>query len=130
MSSLSMQKSLRTCKVDTSWADKMKSERVLTTCELSCPMWNGLDQYGRSVCQDTCRLETAGCTTASDRINIENYHRPAYFTYVNLDGFGIQGRMYENSQAQAKEERDHVVSVNARTGTDYLSTIRPTDRHR
>lgn len=125
--SLSLQKSIRTCKVDTSWADKTASERFLSSCDLVCPTWNGLDSYGRAVCQDSFKLEgtdNPGCRTPMDRINIENAHRPQYFEYVSLDGFGVHGKMYSN-QTVAKNEIDGIVASTGKVGLDYNAIIEP-----
>ena len=91
MANISLEGSIRTCKVDTAWANKMESDRFLNPNTMVCPVWNGYDTSGRSVCPDSYYAKTAGCFSAADRVNVENDLRPKYIEYVNLDAAGIRG---------------------------------------
>jgi len=88
---ISLEKSIRTCKVDTGWANKLESDRFLNPNLMLCPPWNGQDTSGRSVCWDSYYTKTPGCNSATDRVNVENALRPQYIEYVNLDAAGIRG---------------------------------------
>ena len=43
--SVSLESALRTCKVDTAWADKIASDRFLNPDNMVCPIWNGMDTH-------------------------------------------------------------------------------------
>lgn len=123
MSYLSLQKSVRTCRVDTGSADRVFSERYLNACEVNCPRWNGMDQFGRIVSPDTMNLETAGCRSALDRIDVELYHRPQYFNYVNLDGYGVQGHIPADGASARTADMQGVHSIVGNPGIQYSSTL-------
>ena len=91
MSNLSLEASIRTCKVDTAWANKIESDRFLNPQNMLCPPWNGVDSAGRPACPDSYYTKTPGCNSASDRVTVENGLRPQYIEYVNLDAAGIRG---------------------------------------
>lgn len=88
---ISLESSIRTCKVDTAWATKLESDRFLNPNLMVCPPWNNVDTSGRPVCIDSYRTKTAGCNSAGDRVSVENSLRPQYIEYVNLDASGIRG---------------------------------------
>ena len=91
MSSLSLESAIRTCKIDTSWANKLQSDRFLNSNQMLCPPWLGFDTQGRPVCPDSFYTKTPGCNSAADRVVVENGLRPQYIEYVNLDAAGIRG---------------------------------------
>ena len=93
---ISLESSIRTCKIDTAYADKVFSDRFLNPCNMVCPIWNGFDSAGRPVCPDSFNTKRAGCNSAEDRVYVENYQRPQYVEYVNLSSGGIQGPSYSN----------------------------------
>ncbi len=92
---LSLEGSVRTCKVDTGWANKIQSDRFLNPNLMVCPPWNGTNLKGQRVCADSFVTKTAGCNSADDRVVVENHLRPQYMEYVNLDAQGIRGHMYD-----------------------------------
>ncbi len=94
--SLSLQGSVRTCKVDQAWANKVQSDRFENPNLLVCPIWDGMDQYGRYVNPDSFYTKTAGCSSAEDRVYVENDQRPKYFEYVTLDAAGINDEIKES----------------------------------
>lgn len=88
---ISLEGSIRTCKVDTAWANRLESDRFLNPNQMLCPPWNGVDTSGRPVCWDSYGTKTPGCNSAADRVEVENSLRPQYIEYVNLDARGIRG---------------------------------------
>lgn len=98
---LSLQKSTRTCKVDTASAARIESDRFLNPSMVVCPRWNGRDLAGRHVTADSFMTKTAGCASAEDRVIVENSLRPQYFEYINLDSEGIRGQLYQDNMYYA-----------------------------
>ena len=95
--SISLESSIRTCKVDTAYANKVESDRFLNPANMVCPIWNGVDTSGRTVCPDSFWTKRAGCNSAEDRVAVENNQRPQYMEYINLSAGGIDGAMYGNT---------------------------------
>jgi hypothetical protein len=96
MSNLSLEKSIRTCKVETGWADRIQSDRFLNPSQMVCIPWNGMNNKGQSVCPDSWYTKTPGCNSAEDRVVVENDQRPQYIDYVTLNAAGIKGHIYGN----------------------------------
>lgn len=94
---LSLQGSIRTCKVDTGWSARMQSDRFLNPGNMMCPTWSGMDSTGRTVCDYSFYTKSAGCNSASDRVDVENDQRPKYVEYIALNAAGIDGSMYGDS---------------------------------
>jgi hypothetical protein len=90
---LSLEGALRTCKVDTAWANRIQSDRFENPELMVCPVWNGFDNSGRPVSADSFVTKSAGCNTPEDRVFVENALRPQYFQYVNLDAEGLNGNL-------------------------------------
>ena len=86
---ISLQGSLQTCKVNTGYANKIQSDRFENPDNLLCPIWNGKDNFGRVVCYDSYVTKSAGCSSALDRVVVENVLRPQYIEYVALDASGF-----------------------------------------
>jgi hypothetical protein len=101
MSNLSLEKSIRTCKVDTAWAPRVESDRFFNPNLMVCPVWNGMDSAGREVCPDSFYTKNAGCNSAEDRVMVENWLRPMYFEYINLAEPGVAGDIYAANVAAA-----------------------------
>jgi hypothetical protein len=97
---ISLESAIRTCKVDTAYANKVESDRFLNPANMVCPVWNGLDTTNRRVCADSFYTKSAGCNSAEDRVMIENNMRPQYMEYINLSANGISGSIYGNSMPQ------------------------------
>lgn len=125
MSVLSLVKSTRTCKVDPGYANKLYSERFLNPCQVICPVWNGTDQYGRIVGPDSMMIESAGCRSSLDRVDVENYLRPQYFELVNLDGFGVQGQIYSDDAGNRTAALQNLGEIVGNPGFDYGANINP-----
>jgi hypothetical protein len=99
MSNLSLEKAIRTCKVETGWADRIQSDRFLNPNQMVCIPWNGMNSKGQSVCPDSWYTKTPGCNSAEDRVVVENLLRPQYIDYVTLNAAGIKGHIYGNESA-------------------------------
>lgn len=96
--SISLLGSINVCKVNTGWADKIRSDReVLNPNNIMCPLWNGQDTYGRFVSPDSFMTKTGGCASAQDRVMVENFLRPDYMEYVALDAAGFKAPLYAGS---------------------------------
>ena len=81
---------VQTCSVNTGWANKLWSDRYENPDNTLCPVWNGLDTFGRIVAFDSFYTKAPGCQSAEDRVVVENQQRPRYFEFVTLDAQGYQ----------------------------------------
>tara|TARA_B110000008_G_scaffold200926_1_gene199582 strand:- start:59 stop:610 length:552 start_codon:yes stop_codon:yes gene_type:complete len=125
MASISLEASLRTCKVDTGWASKVESDRFLNPNNMVCPLWNGVDTAGRPVAPDSFYTKRAGCNNATDRVVVENnVSRPQYMEYINLNANGVAGHIYGNTNGyQQTGARNHMLNnVESQTGQFGLQT--------
>ena len=86
--SVTLTGAVQTCAVNTGYATKLWSDRYENPDNTLCPVWNGLDQYGRVVSFDSYNTKYAGCSSALDRVEVENVQRPRYFDFVALDASG------------------------------------------
>lgn len=129
MSNISLQGSIRTCKVDTAWADKIQSDRFMNPQNMLCPPWNGLDSAGRPSCANSYYTKTPGCNSAQDRVSVENDLRPQYIEYVNLDAAGIRGGLdcgYNRANADVMcgaQQRDNARAYSGNWGYGYKQAI-------
>jgi hypothetical protein len=103
MANISLEGSIRTCKVDTAWANKVESDRFFNPELMVCPIWNGVDTAGRTVSPDSFYTKRAGCNSAEDRVSVENAQRPQYMEYINLSAGGIDGEIYGNTMPWVEE---------------------------
>ena len=134
---ISLQGSLQTCKVNTGYANKLQSDRTENPSNLLCPIWNGLDAYGRAACFDSYNTKSAGCSSASDRVVVENYLRPTYVEYIPLDAqgylntaaLGMPVSMKENFQKQGTlkslQESHNTTMQGGSVGFQYSKTNAP-----
>ena len=106
---LSLNGALRTCKVNTGWANRLESDRFQNPNLMVCPTWNGMDNAGRPVTADSFYTKRRGCNSADDRVSVENHLRPQYMEYISLDASGISAPLYgstnmntSNSNVQSK----------------------------
>lgn len=87
---ISLESSIRTCKVVTGWADKVQSSRFQDPNSQICLMWNGQNSKGQKVSPDSFYTKSAGCNSALDRVAVENsVVRPQYMEYITLNAGGI-----------------------------------------
>jgi len=99
MSSLSLNKSIRTCKVETGEANRIQTDRFFNPNNMVCVPWNGFNNKGQSVCPDSFFTKTPGCNSALDRVDVENFLRPGYSDYINLNLAGLTGDIYGNAMS-------------------------------
>ena len=102
MSSLSLDASIRTCKVETGQATRIQSDRFQNPNNIVCVPWNGYNLKGQAVCADSFYTKTPGCNSALDRVSVESDLRPDYAAYINLNMAGLQGDIYGNQMAWDK----------------------------
>lgn len=100
---ISLQGSLQTCKVNTGYANKIQSDRLENPDNLVCPVWNGHDNFGRAVSFDSYYTKAPGCSSALDRVVVENYQRPTYVDYVALDAQGYLNPSALGAPVSSKE---------------------------
>lgn len=126
--SISLEKSVRTCDVNTGEANRIQSDRFFNPSNMVCIPWNGLNNKGQEVCPDSFYTKTPGCDSAEDRVMVENSQRPKYFNYVTLGAQGVQGAIYGNVSAQIESDDRtaylHKKEVNnPRFGVDFGSKV-------
>lgn len=126
MSNISLQGSIRGCRVDSGWASRIQSDRFENPALMSCPVWNGSDSYGRQVCPDSFNTKNAGCNSPADRVAVENVLRPQYIEYITLDAQGYTGNLFEEDSAQRATDMYSLRKVTGSTGTGYGSKIQST----
>ena len=94
MSNLSLNGSLRTCNVEQGYAARIQSDRFENPELMVCPVWSGFDLTNRAVCMDSYYTKSAGCNSPLDRVDVENYLRPQYMEYINLDAEGFRANEF------------------------------------
>jgi len=127
---ISLESALRTCKVDTAWANKVQSDRFLNPDNMVCPIWSGLDITGRAVCTDSFYTKSGGCNSAMDRVIVENnVSRPQYMEYITLSASGIQGNIYGNmpsmEESMRRGELDKIQGITGNFGTQMSANVYP-----
>lgn len=134
MANISLDASIRTCKIDTAYANKVFSDRFLNPVNMVCPIWNGYDSAGRPVSADSFNTKSNGCNSALDRVVVENYQRPQYVEYVNLSVGGIEGSIYGPNPGYSMNQWDlmkknqslyDLNSVTGSFGQQFGSNINP-----
>jgi hypothetical protein len=115
MSSLSLEASIKTNKVNTGLAQSLQSQRYMDSKHMSCPIHTGLDTTGRSGCQNSLMTRTAGCHSALNHVQVENsVHRPSYHEFIGVSSYGITGELYHPTG-----QFGHVNSQGHYMNTDY-----------
>jgi hypothetical protein len=94
--SISLQGSLKTCKIDTSWAERLRSDRFENPDNMMCPVWSGRDLVGRPVSEDSFYTKLEGCNTPLDRVAVENTLRPQYMESITTDAYGFRSNLYSD----------------------------------
>ena len=98
MANVSLEASLRTCKVNGNDAVYAQSERIFNPNAMVCPFQRQHDQFGRESCLPALYSKSAGCNSASDRISVENKHRPDIDYYIkNFPRPNIGGTSLNNT---------------------------------
>ena len=90
MSFTSISASIREPKVSAGMAANIESDRYLNSNNTLCVPWAGYDDAGREVMANSFYTKAPGCNSADDRVSVENYLRPNYSAYVNLNTEGIE----------------------------------------
>lgn len=126
MANVSLQGSIRGCRVDAGWASRIQSDRFENPNKMSCPVWNGSDSYGRQVCPDSWNTKTAGCNSSADRIYVENVLRPQYAEFITLNAQGITGNMFEEDSMKRTRDINNIGRIAGRAGLGLGSTIAST----
>jgi hypothetical protein len=117
---LSLNGALRTCKVNTGWANRLESDRFQNPNLMVCPTWNGMDNAGRPVAADSFNTKRRGCNSADDRVSVENNLRPQYMEYISLDASGITAPLYGSTNmltSDANIQRRTIQDVGTITGS-------------
>jgi hypothetical protein len=127
--SISLESSIRTCKVNPEEANRIESDRFFNPHNMVCPMWQGVDSTGRPVCPDSFYTKRAGCNSAEDRVAVENaVSRPSYFEYITLSANGVKsGGLSDNTNYQDSLNRTNelreIDNNNPNFGQQYGSNI-------
>lgn len=95
---ISLQGSLKTCKADTAWKERLQSNRFQDPENMICIPWNGRDMVGRPACADSFVTKSAGCNTPSDRVLVENQLRPQYMEATSTDAYGFRSDLYDGDK--------------------------------
>ena len=93
--SISLRGSIRDCKVDTSWVERLQSDRFENPDNMMCPVWNGRDNIGRPVSEDSFYTKVEGCNTPLDRVDVENALRPQHMETVTTDAYGFRADLFQ-----------------------------------
>lgn len=120
---ISIDKSIRTSRVDTGSANRLESDRFLNSCNATCPVWNSEDTTGRKVCEDSFYTKSPGCNSAVERVDVENYQRPQYFDYVNLDAYGLNGNLYTQANKTRSRALNDVYNLTGNFGQQHGSRL-------
>ena len=134
---LSLNSSVRSCKVDDGWSNRIASDRFLNPNNAQCIRWNGFDTAGRPAHQNTFYTKRGGCNSPLDRMLVENYLRPDYVSYINLNAGGIEGAFYggnndsdvSRSESKRSRESDEMAEINSITGNYGINMKRHVTGH-
>lgn len=127
---VSLNSSIRTCKIDPAYASKIESDRFLNPGNMVCPPWTGYDSAGRPACPNSFMTKNAGCNSAQDRVLVENIQRPQYIEYVNLSSNGIKGEMFGTDVTNpnivySSNELQNINNTTGNFGIQFASTNYP-----
>jgi hypothetical protein len=124
--SISFQSTIRSCKIQAGEAARIESDRFLNPVNMVCPMWTGQNGKGQTVCRDSVNTQVAGCNSATERVNVENEHRPQYTTELNFNIEGLQGDTYNqshyNDAGLATSYIDNINNVTGNFGHQFRSS--------
>lgn len=94
---ISLQGSLKTCKADTAWAERLQSNRFEDPENMICIPWSGRDLVGRPANENSWITKSAGCNTPADRVIVENKLRPQYMEMTSTDAYGFRADLYDGN---------------------------------
>lgn len=95
---ISLQGSLKTCKADTAWAERLQSNRFEDPDNMVCIPWSGRDSVGRPASEYSFYTKAPGCNTPSDRVTVENTLRPQYMESTTVDAYGFRSDLFEGDR--------------------------------
>jgi hypothetical protein len=78
-------------RVETGWASRFSSDRFLNPGLMVCPPKTYYDSMGRPADHYSLITTTAGCNSATERVNVEDDQRPSSFTSASLSNIGMEG---------------------------------------
>ena len=111
---------------------RLQTNRIQNPDAMMCPVWGGTDLSGRDVCGDSFYTKRAGCSSALDRIKVENFQRPSYSNFVTISATGISGddanygtNLTTIDTATANLQRSQVSRHNPRFGLVSAEAILP-----
>ena len=81
----SVTSSIRSCRINQGQATMVQSDRYNNPRSKVCPVWNGIDNTGRPVSENSMNIKSAGCSDPTDRIAIENENRPQYSLIITAN---------------------------------------------
>lgn len=76
-------------RVHTGWASRFQSDRFLNPNQAVCPLSMNRDTAGRAGDEYSLTREIPGCTSAMDRIQVENAQRPSNTSKASISAYGI-----------------------------------------
>jgi hypothetical protein len=82
-------------RVEPGWAARYASDRFFNPNAMVCPPRKYLDLLGRPSDHYSLITTTPGCSSALDRVKVEDYQRPSDFNSVSLSGLGVNGGSWE-----------------------------------
>jgi hypothetical protein len=120
---ISLEKSIRTDKVNVDRAAQLQSDRFLNQSKALCYSWTGLDTTGREVCQNSFAQKSAGCNLSDDRVDVENDLRPRYYNYANLSAYGLEAPNSTTAVIGGLANYGIDIGKNLSSGTRYQDKI-------
>ena len=129
----SLEKSIRTGTVPNDAGLKLQSLRWMEMSNRLCPARNPYDIAGRGPnCMDSLYSKREGCTSALDRVNVENSQRPHYSEFMRMDAGAISGvtptnvkvNIYETDPQKDRQynEAQHKKAIQASFGTTNVGS--------
>ncbi len=77
--------------VNVGWANRYYSDRVFNPNNMVCPPFHYRDTMGRPADRYSILSETAGCSSALERVQVEDSQRPTNFSSTTLSAIGLEG---------------------------------------
>lgn len=116
--------------ITTGWADRFYSDRFLNSNQMMCPVPTNTDSFGRNVDPNSRITKLAGCSSALDRVQIEDEQRPKVFSNIFLNPLGIEGYnciSFEEDEDNEYEEEDNMETYISFGGYKSFKNFIPPD---
>lgn len=81
-----------------SWTERFQSDRFLNPNEMICPLPVHVDQYGRQADLQSRTTNIAGCSSALERVRVEDEQRPKEFSNNFLNSMGVEGVFIDDDE--------------------------------